>query len=203
MKKIFCPVGIAILMSSCAASFKSINPSTFNNFSKSENSDVEMAYKYDVLRERGNKKYAKKEWKAGIRLVAIRITNTSGKTIQIGDNARLYTENSEVRLWPSDLIHKRIKQTVPLYLLYLLLTPSELTTTSGTGEVGTFPIGLILGPGLAGGNMAVAGSANSRLKQELSMYNLLDKSIRPGETVYAIAGIPESGFVPLRLVVNP
>jgi hypothetical protein len=163
-----------------------------------------MAYKYDVLREKGNKKYSRKELKAGVRIVALRITNTTGKTIKIGDNARIYTGSSEIRMWPSDLAYRKIKQTVPLYLLYLLLTPMEATTGdpySGSSE--TFPIGLIIGPGLAGGNVAVAATANTRLKEDLLQFELSDKTIKPGETVYGLVAIPEMGFVPLRVVVKP
>jgi len=203
MKKISCFLAIAILLSSCAGSFKSINPSTVYFDTKSENSDVEMQYEYDVLRERGNKKYAKKESKAGVRIVAIRITNTTGRTIKIGENAKIYSGDREIRLWPPDLIHKKIKQTVPLYLFYLLLTPLQFTTYSNGNEASSFPIGLIVGPGLAGGNMAVAATGNAKLKQELIAFDLIDKPIKPGETVYGLVGVPEFGFVPLRIVVNP
>jgi hypothetical protein len=74
-------------------------------------------------------------------------------------------------------------------------------TYSSSSE--TFPIGLIIGPGLAGGNVAVAATANARLKQDLLQFELFDKIIKPGETVYGLVAIPEMGFVPLRVVVKP
>ena len=111
MRKNLYPLLLSILMSSCAGSFKSVNPSTLDINTRSDNSDVEFFYKYDVLQEKGNKKYSKKELKAGMRLVAIKITNTTGRTIKFGDNARLYSGDSEIRLWPPDLVHKKIKQT--------------------------------------------------------------------------------------------
>jgi len=202
MKKSINHFIIVFFFSSCAGSFKSINPASFQFATQSENSDAEMYYKYDVLRERGNKKYSKKELKADVKVVAVRITNTSGKTIQIGENAKVYSGNSEIRLWPPDLIHKKIKQTVPLYLLYLLLTPLEFTTYNGS-ESSSFPIGFIVGPGLAGGNIAVAATGNARLKQELMEFSLFDKPIKPGETIYGLVGIPQAGFLPLRLVLTP
>src|SRR3954465_13424607 len=204
MKKFLYPLFILFILASCAGSYKSINPTAIQYYIDSENSDTEMAYKYDVLREKGNKKYSRKELKAGVRIVALRITNTTGKAIKIGDNARIYTGPSEIRMWPSDLAYKKIKQTVPLYLLYLLLTPMEATTGdpySSSSE--TFPIGLIIGPGLAGGNVAVAATANARLKEDLLQFELFDKIIKPGETVYGLVAIPEMGFVPLRVSVKP
>ena len=203
MKKNLYPLLLFILVSSCAGSFKSVNPSTLDINTRSDNSDVEFFYKYDVLREKGNKKYSKKELKAGMRLVAIKITNTTGRTIKFGENARLYSGDSEIRLWPPDLIHKKIKQTTPLYLLYLLLTPMEFTSSSNGYETNSFPVGYIIGPGLAAGNIAVAATANAKLKNELMQFDMLDREIRSGETVYGLVGIPESGFVPLRIVLKP
>jgi hypothetical protein len=198
MRKYLCPLIIAILLSSCAGSFKSINPSSFQYTTQAEKSDADMFYKYDVLRERGNKKYSKKELKAGVRIVAVRITNTTGKTIKMGENAKIYSGNSEVRLWPPDLIHKKIRQKVPFYLFYLLLTPTILEVNEDS-----FPIGYILGPGLTAGNIAVASTANGKLKKELMEFDVYGKTINPGETVYALVGIPELGFLPLRVVVTP
>ena len=196
MKKYLYPLIGAILLSSCAGSFKSINPSTFQYGTQAERSDADLYYKYDVLRERGNKKYSRKEFKAGVRIVAVRITNTTGKPLTMGENAKIYSGNSEVRLWPPDLTFKKIKQKVPFYFLYLLLTPTILETNEDS-----FPIGLILGPGLAAGNVAVASTGNSKLKKELMDFDLYGNTIQPGETAYGLIGIPESGFLPLRVVV--
>jgi len=91
-----------------------------------------------------------------------------------------------------------IKQKVPFYLFYLLLTPTQLTVNEDS-----FPIGYVLGPGLAAGNMAVASTANSRLKKELTDFDLFGKTIKPGQTLYGLIGIPEGGFLPLRVVVSP
>ena len=197
MKKYLYPLICAILLSGCAGSFKSINPSTFQYGTQAERSDADLYYKYDVLRERGNKKYSRKEFRAGVRIVAVRITNTTGKPLLMGENARIYTGNSEVRLWPPDLIFKKIKQKVPFYFFYLLLTPTILETNDDS-----FPIGLILGPGLTAGNVAVASTSNSRLKKELMDFDLYGKTIQPGETAYGLIGIPESGFLPLKVVVT-
>ncbi len=198
MRKNLCPLLTAMLLAGCAGSFKSINPSSFQYTAQAEKSDAELYYKYDVLRERENKKYSRKELKAGVRIVAVRITNTTGKPITMGENAKIYSGNSEVRLWPPDLTYKKIKQKVPFYLFYLLLTPTQLTVNEDS-----FPIGYVLGPGLAAGNIAVASSANSKLKKELIEFDLYGKTIKPGETAYGLLGIPEMGFLPLRVAVTP
>jgi hypothetical protein len=70
-------------------------------------------------------------------------------------------------------IIQTVKQSPASYLWYLLLTPVQFysgsTTTSNgyyteTKPANSFPIGLIVGPGLAGGNMIAASSANKNFK---------------------------------------
>lgn len=75
---------------SCASSYKPINPSTmlFNNLSA--DGDVAFSYRYDVLNLIRNKKYAKKETKKGIKVVAVSVTNNSGAPIVFGTDVRLY-----------------------------------------------------------------------------------------------------------------
>ena len=50
-----------ILLGSCASSYKSINPKTINYVAHDLQGDLSLSYKYDILQEYGNKKYAKKE----------------------------------------------------------------------------------------------------------------------------------------------
>ena len=72
-------VALCFLFTSCASSFHSINPQKMP-FNYTENTpDVQFSYVYDVLSMKRNKKYAKKETKLGMRVVAVRITNKSGK----------------------------------------------------------------------------------------------------------------------------
>jgi hypothetical protein len=69
---------------------------------------------------------------------------------------------NEVNLVETEKLFKTVKQSPASYLWYLLLTPVQFysgsTTTSNgyyteTKPANSFPIGLIVGPGLAGGNM--------------------------------------------------
>jgi hypothetical protein len=61
-----------------------------------------------------------------------------------------------------------------------------------------FPIGIPI----AAGNMIVAGNANKNFLNELTRYGLTNKEITPGTTVYAIIGIPDTGFQPLRVEIK-
>lgn len=102
---------------------------------------------------------------------------------------------------------KTIKQSPASYLWYLLLAPINFNTTK-TNSYGiqettsTTPVGLILGPALAGANMLAAGSANKKLKNEMLEYNINGTIIEKGETKYGLIGIKADSFDALKLKVQ-
>ena len=168
-----------------------------------------MSYKHGVLAETGNKKYAKREIPKTTKVVSVKITNNSPQTIVIGENARFYSGNSEVRLLDPASVHHQLKQGVPIYLLYLLLSFITYDTDSGqqngnyvTSQSNSIPIGLIIGPGISIGNMAGAGGANQHFLRELTHFNMINKSIAPGQTVYGLIGINDMGYNPIKLVLD-
>jgi hypothetical protein len=90
----------------------------------------------------------------------------------------------------------------------LLLSPlqfySGTTTTSNgpyteTKAANSFPIGLILGPGIAGGNMIAASSANKNFKKELIEFDINGKIIKKGETVYGLIGSNSRSYDAIKI----
>lgn len=189
---------------SCASGYKMIEPETINYISTNESDNVKLEYKYDLL----HKKYAKKEEKKGVKLVAVKITNNSGKDVMFGRDAKLTYENgTEVYVMENEKAFKTLKQSPASYLWYLLLTPVNLYTTDTNSngfqeETSSTPIGLILGPGLAGGNMIAASSANKKFKEELLEYNVNGTIIKNGETKYGLIGIEADSFDALKLKIK-
>lgn len=198
LKRVVLSVLILVLLASCASSYKTISPRSLN-YSQSQ-VDPMFAYKYDVLKQAYNKKLAKKEDKTKVRVVAIRITNTTSAPLKYGTNYRIYAGSQEVRVLPVTAVTKVIKQNVPIYLLYLLLTPLQFNVSTPTSQSST-PVGLVVGPGVTALNMGIAASANKNFKRELEGYNILDKEIKSGETEYGLIGISSSDFSPLSLKV--
>jgi hypothetical protein len=194
-----------ILLNSCASGYKKINPQTINYVSRSIESNILLEYKYDLL----EKKYKKKETKNDIKLIAVKITNNTEKDIIFGKDFNLSYENgNEVSLIETEKLFKTIKQSPASYLWYLLLSPlqfySGTTTTSNgyyteTKPTHTFPVGLILGPGLAGGNMIAASSANKNFKKELLEFDLNGKTIKKGETVYGLIGSNSNSYDSIKV----
>ncbi len=191
-----------LLLSSCAGKYALIKPAE-TNFTSRGKEKINFSYKYEVLKIAGNRKYVKKEGKKGIRLVALKISNHTPDSITFQKDFTILADYNEVDILPTKTVYDELKQIVPLYLLYLLLTPTTLSKTETRNGITTseniFPIGLIIGPGIAAGNMIAAGSANSKFEEELRKHELHNKTIAPGETAYALIGIREAGFRPLHL----
>lgn len=189
---------IAFLFASCASSYKAVDPGSLH-YTSTDSSET-FAYKYDILAQARNKKYAKKEGKNHIRVIAVRINNNTEQTLKYGENYKIYSGNQEVEILPVSTVTNSLKQTVPAYLLYLLLTPAKLTVSSGMSQSST-PIGLVIGPGLAILNVAIAASANSNFKKEMEAYSIVNKEIKPGDTLYGLIAIQNTDFLPLSIKI--
>jgi hypothetical protein len=195
-----------VSLTSCASAYKKIEPKTINYLSTNSENGIKLEYKYDLLQ----KKYEKKEKRKGVKLVAVKITNESEKDVMFGREVKLTYENgTDVEIIENEKVFKALKQSPATYLFYLLLTPANFYTTkstySSTGyeeDTSSFPIGLILGPGLAGGNMIAASSANADFKSELLVYNINGLLIKAGETKYGLIGIKSHSFAALKIVAD-
>ena len=185
-----------IVLTSCATGYTTINPQSLNYVSTHSSEGVKLEYKYDVL----DKKYAKKEDKKAVRVVTVKITNNSDKDLVFGNDLVLTYENGN-RVVPMDntKVYKSLKQSEASYLLYLLLTPLNLSISGSSGDTTTIPIGLVLGPGIAAGNMIGAGSANKKFKTQLAEHNLNGVTIGKGETKYGMIGIKAESYEALQV----
>ena len=190
-----------VMMSSCASSYQAIYPQGLHYVANEHTEDISLSYRYNVLQEGGNKKYAKKEAKKGMELVAIKITNHTDRSLSFQDDIQLFAGTQHAYPMSPKLAHQQLKQNAPIYLLYLLMSPLQLYTSNGNGTVSSFPIGLILGPGIAGINVATAASANKNFLSELQEMDLSQRTIGPGETVHGLIALSNTGYAPLRAKV--
>ncbi len=189
------------LLSSCAAIYHPVHPDKLSYSSPVVMDSVSLAYRYDVLLAHGNRKLAKKEIKKGTRVVAMRVTNQSSRPLTFGKDMRLYGNESEVLMRGPAETSRSIRQNAGIYALYFLLTFAKLTVEDGSQRQ-SYPIGLIIGPGIAISQIAIASSSNKRFKAELLAFNLVNKTIQPGETVYGLVGLNTPGVLPLTARVK-
>ena len=190
-----------LFLNSCASGYKKIQPKTINFASRSENNSIVLEYKYDLL----EKKYKKKELNNGLKVIAVKVTNNTSNDLVFGKDIRLTYENgNELNLLETNVVYNTIKQSPASYLWYLLLTPMQFqtTTTNSFGQQtssSSTPIGLVIGPGLAGGNMIAASSANKNFQNDLTENDILGKVIKTGETVYGIVGIRSDNYDTIKV----
>lgn len=202
-KIIFLVIG-TIFLNSCASSYKIINPKSINYLSSNKSDDILLEYKYDLL----EKKYKKKETKKGVKLVAIKVTNNSDRDLTFGKNIKLIQEDgNEFHILDTEKTFKTLKQSPATHLFYLLLTPMNLYTTESNSrgfqeQTSSTPIGLVIGPGLAAGNMITAGSANKKFNNEMLKYNINGTVIKKGETAYGLIGIKSFSYNSIKLKVE-
>ncbi|MBD0830609.1 hypothetical protein [Aestuariibaculum sediminum] len=193
-----------LTLTNCASRYKPLNPSTVNYVSQTENKNLKLEYRYSLL----EKKYAKKEIKKGVKLVALKVTNNSDKTIVFGQDATLnYANGTPVTILNTEETFKSLKQHSALYLLYLLLTPVNFytyeTNSYGVQETtSSTPVGLVLGPGIAAGNVILASSSNKKFKNELQQNEIIGMTIQPGETKFGLIGLKSFTYDSLKLKVN-
>lgn len=186
---------IIILFTSCAQSYYAINPNRLEYKASNSLEGITLDYRYDVLSAKGNTKMSKKERNYDVKLVAVKITNSTSKTINIGNNASFF--NGNVPIYPLDIYSTQrfLKQSAASHLFYLLLTPLNLTINGAS----PIPIGIFLGPAIAVGNMLVASKANNDFNRELLQNDVLYRDIKPGETVFGLVGFENIDFAPLSL----
>ncbi|MEY3500469.1 MAG: hypothetical protein RL308_2138, partial [Bacteroidota bacterium] len=190
-----------LLLNSCASGYKKIQPKTINFASRSENNSIVLEYKYDLL----EKKYKKKEMNNGLKVIAVKVTNNSTNDLVFGKDIQLTYENgNELNLLETNVVYKAIKQSPASYLWYLLLSPMQFQTmtTNSNGQQQTSsstPVGLVIGPGLAGGNMIAASSANKNFQSDLTENDIIGKVIKKGETVYGIIGIRSNNYDSIKV----
>lgn len=154
-----------------------------------------MHYKYDILREAGNNKYAKKELSKNIRLVAVELTNRSDRAISFREDIEIYS--GARKIMPLDPLYakKELKQIAPLYMLWSLLW--VVITKCDNDDCSSIPIPVGAAIGII--NTVKASGANKNLLEDLMRYNMLNKTIEPGETVRGIISIAVESGQPLEI----
>ncbi|PKB42875.1 hypothetical protein AX016_1050 [Cellulophaga sp. RHA19] len=196
-----------ILLESCASGYKTLELNSMRYLGTNVTDSIKFDYRYNLL----SKKYAKKEIKKGIKVIAVKITNNSSKDLVFGEDVKLTQANgNEIYVMDNEYVYKSLKQSPASYLWYLFLTPLNLYTTSTettsngyTREnTNSIPIGLAIGPGLTGGNMIAASSANKKFKQDLLTYSINGTVLKKGETTYGLVGIESKYKNALKLILN-
>jgi hypothetical protein len=208
MKKTFTRLWAGILLlpllSGCASAYHPVKPEALPYSYKEVNlqDQVSLSYMYDGLALRGNKKYVKREMKNAIKVVGVKIENSSAYPINVGEDCRFYMGDRELNPIDPNLTATLIKQPVPIYLLYSLLNFTFYTEVDPYTNKPTNSTFIPSGPFIAVGNMVVAGTANTQMRKELIGKSILAKTIAPGQTAYGLLCLRETSSGPIKIRVN-
>lgn len=193
-------LSFVLLLSNCASVYKPIKPNKLNYNSISESKNVTLEYQYASL----NGKYKKKGLAKGVKIISVKISNNSDKDFIFGEDIKLvYGKDRPVYTMQKDKIFSALKQAPATHLLYLLLTPLQFNTIGENGQIeDSTPIGLVIGPGIALGNMLTASGANGKLKKELNTFDLQGKTIKKGTTIHGLIGVRSENYDAIKIEVN-
>lgn len=175
-----------LLFCSCASYYRAIQPEVINFPPKNTPEKVEIAYRYDVLREVGNKKYVNSEYKKNIKIVAVKLTNNTNAPINTND-IEFYLNDSKIVLLSPYEIQTRIKQSSGAYCLYFI------------GCLSLAPLDIAVFGAIGVGNIIVASEANKKLYNELLRYDISNREIEKGESVVGIIGFNGSHSDPIEI----
>lgn len=198
-------VVIPFIMCNCATTYKPIDPLRLNYTSNTLDDGISLSYKYDVLHEKGNEKYSSKEASKEIKLLAVKITNNTNKTLKLGKDISFFSGENELTPMDLNVVRKEIKQNSLAYLGYLLLTPLNITITKTDGSTTkqqNYPVGAVFGPAMGLANVSTAIRANKKFSEELISYSIIGSEIYSGQTIYGIVAFKGIGFEPIRIKVK-
>ena len=119
-----------------------------------------------------------------------------GLLINFKDDIEIYSGGRKIIPLEPAYAKKELKQIAPLHLLWSLLWVT-INNCDDYGDCTStpLPVGAVIGVI----NMGIAAGANKNLGNELVRYNLLDKTIEPGQTVNGIISIAIESGQPLEI----
>ena len=199
INKIYILLLCTLLMSSCAAIYNPIEPSYLSYELAGNYNGLKLSYRYGILAELNNKRYARKENKHKIKLVVVKIENTSNKALVIGSDFNLTSNGQAIEFIKSAEAYQKLKQKNWPALGFLLLALTPPVQTTNGASVADFPLGMVAGPMLAAGNIFVAINANKQFRSELEGNTLLGNTIKPQETRYGIIIINAAEENPIEI----
>ena len=193
MKKLIPFLSLLLLLATgCAGSYKAVSPPSLAYPGEQTNNGLTYAYQFNVLAEAGNKKYAKRELKNSVKVIAIKLENNTGRDLDFKRDIDILMGSEVVLPMEKEQIKQTLKQPAALHMLWSLLF---LNINDDDGSTTTIPIGV----GIGLGNTLVASGANKNLLSELTNYDILNNVIRDGETVYGLIGISTNITAPIEL----
>lgn len=183
---------IVLLFSNCASFYHAVNPDKINFPPRSNAIEkIDLTYRYDVLKDAGNKKYVNSEHKKNIKIIAVKLTNNTDSMVRISNDITFFCGGTKIRLLSPLETKTKIQQTWFAYGLYIV--PCLITLA---------PLDILIFGGIGAGNMIVAGDANKKLLTELTRYDITNKELKKGESIIGLIGFEAAYSDPITVKLN-
>lgn len=199
MKRTLLAAVLGALCFGCASTYKPIFPDDVSFSATTQDGGLKMQYKYDVLADAGNRKYAKKEDRRRVRIVAVNVQNNTGRAITLGRDAELYSGKMQLFPLTGPDVKQELRQVKGLYMIWSIVWVVLSKCDDGDCSTIPLPVGLVIG--LA--NMGTAGKANNDLLYDFNRHNITDKTIPPGESVTGLIAVRGFSGQEIRLRLKP
>ncbi len=175
---------LAVLVG-CAAKYRPIEPLTVKFDDRADslaNGDILVSWEYDVLKNAGNKKNARKERRHEVSLLAVRVSNFTGDTLFLPENLSVISEKDTLEMLFSDDAYDELRQTI----------------ADNSFEGDNYDEGWLIALGIDFYNTAVQTKANLRFAKELDKFYLTPCFVAPGKTTIGLLALPVKKKKPLR-----
>jgi len=196
----------SLLLSGCASTY---HPLQLDNLVYSPGDTIKgisYGYRYNILKEQGNKKYARKELEKNIKFVAFTFTNSSLKPINLVNDLEYYQYGTR-KINPLDpnSIENAFEQDPDKYYadLWLMICNGYgvQSSTSGSNTSSHFifiPIGIIIGPEMTIVNISIAKKANLLFGKDLDIFTPFS-IIMPGQKTFVLISFGDISERPIRI----
>lgn len=165
------------IITSCASSFKTLNPENQEFSHKVETKELIVEYNPKLLEHSKNTRFQKKIDRKKVSFIVGKFTNKSSDTLNLADDVIFNIENKSV-----NESYSKLKQKPWTYFLALISAGFTISSEGSSGSLGVNPFALIYSIP----NSIVATIANKKMKKELNKYNLKNINVPPNESKYGL-----------------
>jgi len=205
MKKYLLWLCALCVLTSCGVSYKPLTLGSlpFQNSTPLKDK-VTVGYQYDIQLLTNNKRYSKKERKAGYAAVGVRIKNDSDQPIQVSkDNFKVAIGTTELLPLETKIYTSKVKQHPAVHLLHALWGPWQFThVEAGNQSENSFqyyPVGAAIGVI----NLIIASAGNAKHEEAMKSASIFGKTVAPGETIDGVILLqPMGGYQPLNFTLK-
>ena len=180
---------LAVMGCSCAAGYHPIKPlsTNFNQASQVlEDSTIKINYRYNVLKEARNRRYADNERYSGVSLLAVRIENRSDDTLFFPEDIQILSGLDTVYMLSMQETHAALQQTY--------------FQEEGFIQLGYSWEDVLLSLGVELINISIEVGANKEFAKELDNHYLLPSYVEPGFYTIGLLGLDVPKGTPLRFI---